>query len=110
MGASDLHFEPEENFIRCRYRLDGDLVTVHTLHKEYWNGVCQRLKIMSEMNIADKLTPQDGRFNLNIGGREADFRVSAIAHRARREHRSARPRQERVDRAAGTPGLQRATT
>lgn len=78
MGASDLHFEPEENFIRCRYRLDGDLITVHTLHKEYWNGMCQRLKIMSDMNIADKLTPQDGRFYLNIGGREADFRVSAL--------------------------------
>lgn len=78
MGASDLHFEPEENFIRLRYRVDGDLVTVHTLHKEYWSGVCQRLKIMSEMNIADKLSPQDGRFNLNIGGREADFRVSCL--------------------------------
>lgn len=78
MGASDLHFEPEENFIRLRYRIDGDLVTVHTLHKEYWSGMCQRLKILSEMNIADKLNPQDGRFNLNIGGREADFRVSAL--------------------------------
>ena len=78
MGASDLHFEPEENFVRLRYRIDGDLVTVHTLHKEYWSGMCQRLKIMSEMNIADKLSPQDGRFNLNIGGREADFRVSSL--------------------------------
>ncbi len=78
MGASDLHFEPEESFIRLRYRIDGDLVTVHTLHKEYWNGMCQRLKILCEMNIADKLNPQDGRFSLNVGGREADFRVSAL--------------------------------
>ncbi|MDD9901651.1 MAG: ATPase, T2SS/T4P/T4SS family [Alphaproteobacteria bacterium] len=78
MGASDLHFEPEENFIRCRYRMDGELITVHTLHKEYWGGMCQRLKIMSDMNIADKLAPQDGRFYLNIGGREADFRVSSL--------------------------------
>lgn len=78
MGASDLHFEPEESFIRLRYRVDGDLVTVHTMHKEYWNGISQRLKIMSEMNIADKLMPQDGRFNLNVGGREADFRVSSL--------------------------------
>jgi general secretion pathway protein E/type IV pilus assembly protein PilB len=77
-GASDLHFEPEENFVRLRYRIDGDLVTVNTLHKEYWNGMCQRLKIMAELNIADKLSPQDGRFNLNIGGREADFRVSSL--------------------------------
>ncbi|MFH1157494.1 MAG: ATPase, T2SS/T4P/T4SS family [Pseudomonadota bacterium] len=78
MGASDLHFEPEENFVRVRYRVDGDLITTHTLHREYWNGVCQRLKIMSQMNIADKLTPQDGRFSMNMGGREADFRVSAL--------------------------------
>ncbi|MCK5659292.1 MAG: Flp pilus assembly complex ATPase component TadA [Alphaproteobacteria bacterium] len=78
MGASDLHFEPEENFVRVRYRIDGDLITMHTLHREYWNGVCQRLKIMSQMNIADKLTPQDGRFSMNVGGREADFRVSAL--------------------------------
>jgi general secretion pathway protein E/type IV pilus assembly protein PilB len=78
MGASDLHFEPEENFIRIRYRIDGDMTTVHTLHKEYWNGICQRLKILAEMNIADKLAPQDGRFNLNMGGRDADFRVSCL--------------------------------
>jgi type IV pilus assembly protein PilB len=78
MGASDLHFEPEENFVRCRYRLDGDLITVHTLHREYWSGMCQRLKIISDMNIADKLAPQDGRFSLNVGGREADFRVSCL--------------------------------
>lgn len=78
MGASDLHFEPEESFVRLRYRLDGDLQTVHTLHREYWSGMCQRLKIISGMNIADKLSPQDGRFNLNVGGREADFRVSSL--------------------------------
>ena len=76
--ASDVHIEPFENQLKVRYRIDGDLVTVHTLHKEYWSGMCQRLKIMSEMNIADKLSPQDGRFNLNIGGREADFRVSSL--------------------------------
>ena len=78
IGASDLHFEPEENFVRLRYRVDGDLFIANTLHKEYWNGICQRLKIMAEMNIADKLSPQDGRFNLNFGGREADFRVSCL--------------------------------
>lgn len=78
MGASDLHFEPEESFIRLRYRVDGDMMVAHTFHKEYWNGICQRLKIMSEMNIADKQSPQDGRFNLNVGGREADFRVSCL--------------------------------
>lgn len=77
-GVSDLHFEPEENFIRIRFRIDGDLEPSYTFHKEYWNGMAQRLKIMSGMNIADKLTPQDGRFNINFGGREADFRVSCM--------------------------------
>ncbi len=77
-GVSDLHFEPEENFARVRYRLDGDLIVAHTFHKEYWSGICQRLKIMSQMNIADKLSAQDGRFKINMGGREADFRVSTM--------------------------------
>ncbi len=78
IGASDLHFEPEDNFVRLRYRLDGVLFTAQTLHKQHWNGISQRIKIMSGMNIADKLSPQDGRFNMNIGGREADFRVSSL--------------------------------
>jgi general secretion pathway protein E/type IV pilus assembly protein PilB len=78
IGASDLHFEPEENFVRLRYRKDGVLFTAQILHKQHWNGISQRLKIMSNMNIADKLTPQDGRFGLNIGGKAADFRVSSL--------------------------------
>ena len=78
MGASDLHFEPEENFVRLRYRKDGVLFTAQILHKQHWNGISQRLKIMSSMNIADKLTPQDGRFGLNVGGKAADFRVSSL--------------------------------
>jgi len=78
IGASDLHFEPEENFVRLRYRLDGVLFTAQILHKQHWNGVSQRLKIMSNMNIADKISPQDGRFSMNVGGREADFRVSSL--------------------------------
>ncbi len=78
LGVSDLHFEPEENFVRLRYRLDGVLYTAQVLHKKHWSGISQRLKIMSQMNIADKLAPQDGRFGLNVGGREADFRVSSL--------------------------------
>ena len=78
MGVSDLHFEPEENFIRLRYRKDGVLFTAQTLHKQHWSSISQRLKIMSNMNIADKLSPQDGRFHMNVGGREADFRVSSL--------------------------------
>lgn len=78
IGASDLHFEPEENFIRLRYRKDGVLFTAQILHKQHWSGISQRIKIMSGMNIADKLSPQDGRFGMNVGGREADFRVSSL--------------------------------
>jgi type IV pilus assembly protein PilB len=77
-GASDLHFEPEENFVRLRLRIDGVLKEVQTFHKEFWNGMAQRIKIISDMNIADKLNPQDGRFNLTVGGRTADFRVSSL--------------------------------
>ena len=78
LGVSDLHFEPEENFVRLRYRKDGVLYTAQTLHKNHWSAMSQRLKIMSGMNIADKLSPQDGRFNMSVGGRVADFRVSAL--------------------------------
>lgn len=78
IGASDLHFEPEENFVRLRYRKDGVLFTAQILHKQHWNGIAQRIKIMSNMNIADKLAPQDGRFGMNVGGREVDFRVSSL--------------------------------
>jgi general secretion pathway protein E/type IV pilus assembly protein PilB len=77
-GVSDLHFEPEENFCRLRFRLDGVLFTAYMMHKKHWNGMSQRIKLMSNMNIADKLSPQDGRFHINVGGREADFRVSSL--------------------------------
>jgi len=78
VGASDLHFEPEENFVRLRYRIDGTLSTVQILHKQHWNGVSQRIKLMANLNIADKLAPQDGRIKMNVGGHEVDFRVSSL--------------------------------
>lgn len=78
IGASDLHFEPEENFVRLRYRKDGTLFTAQILHKQHWSGISQRIKIMSNMNIADKMSAQDGRFSMNVNGREADFRVSSL--------------------------------
>jgi len=78
IGASDLHFEPEENFVRLRYRKDGTLFTAQILHKQHWSGISQRIKIMSNMNIADKMSPQDGRFGMSVNGKEADFRVSSL--------------------------------
>jgi type II secretory ATPase GspE/PulE/Tfp pilus assembly ATPase PilB-like protein len=76
-GASDIHFEPEQAFLRLRYRIDGVLRQIRSLHKHYWSAIVVRLKVMSKMNIAETRSPQDGRINLQIRGRQVDFRVSA---------------------------------
>lgn len=75
-GASDVHFEPEANFLRIRYRIDGMLRQIRALHKSYWPAMAVRVKVMSGMNIAEMRAPQDGRISLNISGREYDFRVA----------------------------------
>jgi len=75
-GASDIHFEPEYAFLRIRYRIDGVLETVRSLHKTYMAGITVRLKVVSEMNIAETRAPQDGRLSLTLNGRPVDFRVS----------------------------------
>jgi type II secretory ATPase GspE/PulE/Tfp pilus assembly ATPase PilB-like protein len=75
-GASDIHFEPEYAFLRIRYRIDGVLQQVRSLHKTYWPGVAVRLKVISGMDIAETRAPQDGRLNMNLCGRPIDFRVS----------------------------------
>ncbi len=75
-GASDLHFEPENSFLRIRYRIDGKMVQIRSIHKEHWPAISVRIKIMSGMNIAESRKPQDGRINSEIIGRNIDFRVS----------------------------------
>lgn len=75
-GASDIHFEPEFAFLRIRYRIDGVLQQVRSLHKSYWPGVSVRLKVVSGMDIAETRSAQDGRINMNLCGRPIDFRVS----------------------------------
>ena len=75
--ASDIHFEPEESFLRIRYRIDGILRQIRALHKSYWPAMAVRIKVMSGMNIAETRAPQDGRISLNISGRSVDFRVAA---------------------------------
>ena len=75
-GASDLHFEPESSFLRIRYRIDGKMVQIRSIHKDYWPAISVRIKIMSEMNIAESRKSQDGRINSEILGRKIDFRVS----------------------------------
>lgn len=76
MGASDIHFEPEGTFLRLRYRIDGDMVQIRSLHKDYYSAISVRIKIMSGMNIAETRLPQDGRITYNVMGREVDFRVA----------------------------------
>ncbi|MDR0441645.1 MAG: Flp pilus assembly complex ATPase component TadA [Candidatus Accumulibacter sp.] len=75
--ASDIHFEPENGFLRIRYRIDGILRQIRSLHRSYWPAMAVRVKVMSGMNIAETRAPQDGRITLNIRGRQIDFRVSA---------------------------------
>ena len=75
-GASDIHFEPEYAFLRIRYRIDGVLETVRSLHKTYMPGITVRVKVVSDMNIAETRAPQDGRLSLTLNGRPVDFRVS----------------------------------
>jgi len=74
--SSDIHFEPEIGFLRIRYRIDGMLRQVRSLHQSYWPAMAVRIKVISGMNIAETRAPQDGRITLNMRGRQIDFRVS----------------------------------
>jgi general secretion pathway protein E/type IV pilus assembly protein PilB len=76
-NASDIHFEPEQSFLRVRYRIDGVLQQIRSLHKTYWPGIVVRLKVISGMDIAETRTPQDGRLQINLCGRPIDFRVAS---------------------------------
>jgi len=77
-GASDIHFEPEEYYIRIRYRIDGVLQQIRLLHKSFWSALVVRLKVMSNLDLTDQRMPQDGRMDLLVHGREIDFRVSSL--------------------------------
>jgi len=76
-GASDIHFEPENQFLRIRYRIDGVLRQIRALHIRYWPAMVVRLKVIAGMNIAETRAPQDGRISLSISGRPVDFRSAA---------------------------------
>ena len=76
--ASDIHIEPFDKAVRVRYRIDGDLQTRAEFPIESYPAICARLKIMAGMNIAERRTPQDGRINLIVSGKEFDFRVSSL--------------------------------
>jgi hypothetical protein len=78
MQASDIHVEPREDSLRVRYRLDGMLHTIETLPLSVRAAVTSRIKIMAQLNIAERRLPQDGRIKTTVHGREIDLRVSTM--------------------------------
>ncbi len=76
--ASDIHIEPQERTTRLRYRIDGNLIERPAPPKSLHNAVISRIKIMSDLDIAERRIPQDGRFKIRALGREVDIRVSIL--------------------------------
>jgi type II secretion system protein E len=78
--ATDIHIEPMEEDLRIRYRIDGVLVQVPVpaVLKRFQASIISRVKVMANMDIAEKRLPQDGAINLRVGGEEVDIRVSTI--------------------------------
>ena len=76
--ASDIHIEPTEFDVRIRYRIDGVLHEVMRPPKKVQNGLVSRLKIMADLNIAERRVPQDGRVSANIAGKQVDLRVATL--------------------------------
>jgi len=77
-GASDIHIEPYEHELRVRYRIDGALVEVMKPPLKMKAALISRVKILSQLNIAERRIPQDGRLKLKMGTRVIDFRVSTL--------------------------------
>jgi len=77
-GASDIHIEPFEKKVIVRYRKDGCLAEAMQLPKRMQNNITSRIKIMSKLDIAEKRKPQDGKFQMKIGNKAIDFRVSIL--------------------------------
>src|SRR5581483_3352437 len=76
--ASDIHIEPTERDVRVRYRIDGVLHEVMRSPKNIQSGIVSRLKIMAEINIAERRIPQDGRVSATLGGKNVDLRVATL--------------------------------
>jgi len=76
--ASDIHVEPYEDSIRVRFRIDGKLHDIMKPPKHLHSGIVSRIKILSGMDIAEKRVPQDGRFPINVEGRQFDVRASTL--------------------------------
>ena len=77
-GASDIHFEPFEKYVRIRYRIDGVLHEIMRPSRKYRLAMVSRLKILGGMNIAEHHLPQDGRTKIRVGDRFVDMRISTL--------------------------------
>jgi type IV pilus assembly protein PilB len=77
-GASDIHIEPFEKYLRIRYRVDGACHETISPPLKMHSAIVSRIKIMSEMDIAERRKPQDGKFQMKVQGRQVDFRVSVL--------------------------------
>lgn len=77
-GASDIHFEPQESGMVIRYRIDGVLLSRHSVTKQQMSQLISRIKVMSQLDIAEQRLPQDGRMKLTMAGRHIDLRVSTV--------------------------------
>src|SRR5262249_33895768 len=77
-GASDIHFEPEDSEMRIRFRVDGVLQDAARVPKRMVSGVVSRIKIMSDLDIAEKRIPQDGRVGVSIEERRIDLRITTL--------------------------------
>jgi len=78
LGASDIHVEPDEDTLRIRFRLDGVLQERMTAKRRVAGALVSRLKLMADLDIAERRLPQDGRFQLNIEGRRIDVRLATM--------------------------------
>ena len=79
--ASDIHIEPYEEVLKVRFRIDGVLHDVDTEDKRFQAAILSRVKVMANLNIAEKRLPQDGRIGLKIAGQDVDIRVSTVPTR-----------------------------
>lgn len=77
-GASDIHIEPFEFYVRIRYRVDGQLHELTQTKKETLNAITTRIKILSGLDIAERRLPQDGRMSKMVNGQQVDLRVSIL--------------------------------
>ena len=77
-GVSDIHLDPGETRLDVRYRMDGVLQVVNSVPRQYHPAVISRIKILADLDIAERRLPQDGRISLRLEGKSYDLRVATV--------------------------------